>query len=205
MCLCQSGYAFACQPGSDNRTRMANVSCNSSAGSNAAPRFRRRPIGVCGTMPARATSRCGWHLREAAFARSPIGVRRWTPVDFARELTAKPWWRPEALWFASTGRRIRGRGPVRDWHGNAWLARIGPQAASRSFTGWRVLPAYRTAWSGPAAGGALEQLVWHSGGREICARNARRLDRRAWRFYRSAWDIASWRELDATADAAAIS
>ena len=144
--------------------------CISSADSIAAPRFRPPPGWRLRHYAGPSDVDVWLGLREAAFADSPIAVRRWTPADFTRELTAKPWWRPEALWFvesteaadslatASAGRAI----------GTATLAWRGSAGGGKPVIHWLgVLPEYRRRGVGRLLVAQLEQLVWQSGGREV--------------------------------------
>jgi GNAT superfamily N-acetyltransferase len=109
-------------------------------------------------------------LREAAFADSPINVRRWTPADFARELTSKSWWRPESLWFVESteaGDPLVGAGAARAI-GTATLAWRGSADGRKPVIHWLgVLPEYRRRGVGRLLMAQLEQLAWHSGGREV--------------------------------------
>ena len=102
-------------------------------------------------------------LREAAFADSTIAVRRWTPEDFARELTAKSWWRPEALWFVESAAGI-----VPLAVGTATLAWRGSAGGGKPVIHWlAVLPEYRRRGVARLLVAQLERLVWQSGGREV--------------------------------------
>jgi len=109
-------------------------------------------------------------LREAAFADSPIAVRRWTPADFERELTAKSWWRPDLLWFVESAEEVvslAGAGPRRAI-GTATLAWRGSAGGGKPVIHWLgVLPEYRRRGVGRLLVAQLEQMVWHSGGREV--------------------------------------
>src|SRR5690242_10582944 len=74
-------------------------------------------------------------LRHRAFARARLGVRQWDESDFEREFLAKPWWRPEHVWFAESTAR-----PV----GTVTLALRGEGNAARPVVHWlAVLPAWR--------------------------------------------------------------
>jgi GNAT superfamily N-acetyltransferase len=109
-------------------------------------------------------------LREATFADSPIAVRRWTPADFARELTAKSWWRPELVWFVES---IEAVAPVASAVsaraiGTATLAWRGSAGGGKPVIHWLgVLPMYRRRGLGRLLVAQLEQMVWKSGGREV--------------------------------------
>ena len=100
-------------------------------------------------------------LRAAAFADSPFPVRAWTPADFAREISGKPWWRPEALWFVELV-----DGPELVPIGTAILARRGPADSPTPVIHWlAVLPAYRRRGVGRLLVAQLEWLAWQSGAR----------------------------------------
>lgn len=47
-------------------------------------------------------------LREQAFARERVGVRRWSVEDFRREFLDKSWWLPERMWLAESAGRLVG-------------------------------------------------------------------------------------------------
>ncbi len=109
-------------------------------------------------------------LREASFAASPITVRRWTADDFARELIAKSWWRPEAVWFveATEGLGSSASASAPFAIGTATLARRGPAGGGKPVIHWlAVAPEYRRRGVGRLLVAQLEWLVWQSGGREV--------------------------------------
>jgi GNAT superfamily N-acetyltransferase len=102
-------------------------------------------------------------LREAAFADSPTPVRRWTRDDFQREMTAKAWWRPDALWFVEAIDRDPPM-PI----GTATLARRGPAGSGTAVIHWLgVLPEFRRRGVGRLLMAQLEQIVWQAGEREV--------------------------------------
>src|SRR5439155_23869847 len=52
----------------------------------------------------------GWlALRERAFARERVGVRKWSVDDFLEEFLHKWWWRPEWMWLAESEGRSEQR------------------------------------------------------------------------------------------------
>ena len=102
-------------------------------------------------------------LRAASFADSSRPVRPWTRADFAREISGKPWWRPEAVWFVERIDRVPPL-PI----GTAVLARRGPAGAGVPVIHWlAVLPDYRRQGVGRLLVAQLESLAWQSGEREI--------------------------------------
>lgn len=98
-------------------------------------------------------------LRHRAFARARLGVRQWGAADFEQEFLAKPWWRPEHLWFAeSIG------GPV----GTVTLAFRGEGEIARPVVHWlAVLPAWRRRGVARFLMGVLESRAWELGYREV--------------------------------------
>lgn len=102
-------------------------------------------------------------LRAAAFAGSSIGVRPWTLADFEREILAKSWWRPEAIWFVEAVDRESALAI-----GTATLARRGRVGKDRAVIHWlAVLPEFRRRGVGRLLVAQLERLVWRGGEREL--------------------------------------
>ncbi len=101
-------------------------------------------------------------LRSRAFARQKLGVGGWTAADFEREFLAKPWWRPECLWFAET---------VEDASmvvGTVTLARRGVSLQDKPVVHWlAVLPRFRGRGIGELLMDTLEAAVWDAGERQI--------------------------------------
>jgi len=103
-------------------------------------------------------------IRERAFARERVGVSRWTHADFEREFLAKPWWKPEHLWFAVPVETAAAGKIV----GTVTLARRGIGATSRPVIHWlAVLPVWRRQGVGRLLVRTLEIACWDSGEREI--------------------------------------
>lgn len=104
-------------------------------------------------------------IRRLAFAGERVAVRDWTEADFNRELTQKPWWSPERLWFVEPA--PRGGLPVgtialasRDCPGQAvyvlhWLAVV-PGARRRGLGRRLVAEAEKSVWERGARRIALE-------------------------------------------------
>jgi GNAT superfamily N-acetyltransferase len=106
----------------------------------------------------------GWlSLRERAFAREKVGVRRWDLADFHREFLDRPWWRPDWMWFAETTceRPIE---PV----GSVTLAlRLSAEGTVPVIHWLCVLPAWRRRGLGRLLMTTLEQAAWDEGYRQI--------------------------------------
>lgn len=101
-------------------------------------------------------------LRSRAFARQQLGVGAWDEGDFEREFLAKPWWRPERMWFAET---------VEDISmvvGTVTLARRGIEPHDKPVVHWlAVLPRFRGRGIGRLLMETLEATVWDAGERQI--------------------------------------
>lgn len=103
-------------------------------------------------------------LRERAFAGARASVRPWDEADFEQEFLAKPWWRPEHLWFAEA------RGSRGTWSpvGTVALALRGAGNAARPVVHWlAVLPAWRRRGVGRLLMSVLEARAWELGYREV--------------------------------------
>jgi GNAT superfamily N-acetyltransferase len=98
-------------------------------------------------------------IRREAFAGEPIGVGDWSEADFRREFLAKPWWRPEAMWFADASNESVG---------TITLARRGVGAGSKPVMHWlAVVPQWRRRGIGRLLIATLEAAAWDTGEREI--------------------------------------
>ena len=101
----------------------------------------------------------GWlALRMRAFATETPAVRPWTDADFAREMTAKPWWRAEHTWLATPD--------------DAPANLIGAVTLARRkvtpILHWLMVdPEWRRRGIGAMLIHRLEQAVWKNGDREI--------------------------------------
>jgi mycothiol synthase len=101
-------------------------------------------------------------LRNRAFARQKLGVGSWSIADFEREFLAKPWWRPERMWFAQTA---EDRSMV---VGTVTLARRGLEPQDKPVVHWlAVLPRYRGRGIGGLLMDTLEAVVWDAGERQV--------------------------------------
>ena len=104
-------------------------------------------------------------LRERAFAREKLGVRRWTPEDFQTEFLSRSWWRPERFWLAETGPAGRSQ-PV----GTITLALRGEGPTARAAMHWlAVAPGWRRCGVGRLLVATLEAAAIALG-REVAAR-----------------------------------
>ncbi|MBI2827461.1 MAG: GNAT family N-acetyltransferase [Planctomycetia bacterium] len=104
-------------------------------------------------------------LRHRAFARETVGVRRWDEADFAAELTDKPWWSADRLWFAEASDAPTGTTmPV----GTVTLAMRGTGPGAVPAIHWLcVLPTWRRRGVGRLLVAALEAKCWALGHRRI--------------------------------------
>lgn len=102
-------------------------------------------------------------LRERAFARERVGVRKWTVADFAVEFLDRWWWQPQRMWLAE----LNAEGS-RTLAGGVTLAMRGTQEAAIPVVHWLVVdPAYRRRGVGRALMSHLEQAAWNAGFRQI--------------------------------------
>lgn len=121
-------------------------------------------------------------LRHRAFARETVGVRRWDERDFAAELTQKPWWSADRLWFAETSdpHAVAGT-PV----GTITLAMRGGGPDAVPAIHWLcVLPTWRRRGVGRLLVAALETKCWALGHRRLVLETHAAWTR-AVRFYES--------------------
>lgn len=104
-------------------------------------------------------------LRNRAFARAKPGILSWDAADFARELTERPWWSPDRLWFALAHEPGADQPlPV----GTVALAEraAGPEAVAAVH--WlAVLPMWRRRGVARLLMAALEERAWDLGYRTI--------------------------------------
>jgi GNAT superfamily N-acetyltransferase len=101
-------------------------------------------------------------LRDRAFARLRVGIRSWSSADFDSELTAKPWWRDEHLWF------VHGATDPADVVGSVVLAARGEGPTARPVVHWlSVLPSHRRNGLGRLLMARLEQQCWDLGQRQV--------------------------------------
>lgn len=111
-------------------------------------------------------------LRSAAFAEFNAAGRPWTAADFHREFTAKPWWRPEFMWFAT---EVLAHGeppgtiePATSICGAVTLARTGRPPQDQASVAWlMVAPTHRNRGIARALLAALEAEAWKAGERTL--------------------------------------
>ncbi len=102
-------------------------------------------------------------LRERAFAREKLGVRRWEAADFYGEFLDRPWWRPEWMWFA-----IPTAEPLDVPVGTVALALRQSVDGTIPVVHWLcVLPAWRRRGIGRFLMTTLEQAAWDEGYRAV--------------------------------------
>ncbi len=108
-------------------------------------------------------------IRREAFARERVGVRDWDRDDFAREFLRKPWWRPEAMWFAeAVEARSAGERPPSVPVGTVTLARRGDPPFDVPVVHWlAVRRSYRRRGIARWLVATLEAAVWDAGGRQV--------------------------------------
>jgi GNAT superfamily N-acetyltransferase len=100
-------------------------------------------------------------LRERAFAREKLGVRRWDVGDFHAEFLDRPWWRPDWMWFAQ---EALADAPV----GTVALALRQSAEGTLPVVHWLcVLPAWRRRGIGRLLMTTLEQAAWDEGYRQV--------------------------------------
>jgi len=124
------------------------------------------------------------NLRREAFADSTLAVRAWTTGDFAREVLAKGWFRPDRVWLAEkgvgtlfpgvggsgAGERKKSPDPFfsRELAGAVILAQRGPADGGVPAIGWlMVAPAHRRQGLGSQLLAAAEAKAWDLGHRRV--------------------------------------
>ena len=111
-------------------------------------------------------------LRSAAFAEFDSAGRPWTAADFHREFTAKPWWQPGHMWFAS-GVLVPDEPPgaigsAISVCGTIALARTGRPPHDRASVAWlMVAPAFRKRGIARTLLATLEAAAWDAGERML--------------------------------------
>ena len=102
-------------------------------------------------------------LRDRAFARQKVGVRKWDVSDFRSEFLEKPWWRPEWMWLAETQAL-----PNAQLIGTATLALRQSETATIPVVHWLcVLPSWRRRGIGRLLMTVVEQAAWEAGYCEV--------------------------------------
>jgi len=96
-------------------------------------------------------------LREQAFAREKVGVRRWTHADFVEEMIDKDWWREDRTWLAEADQG--------DVAGSITMAMRGRQIPVIHWL--MVRPAWRRHGIAKTLVATLEAHAWDEGFREI--------------------------------------
>lgn len=103
-------------------------------------------------------------LRELAFARQQVGVRRWTLEDFRDEMLDKPWWSNERMWLAETMSPAGNRLLI----GSVTWADRATATETRAAVHWlAVAPAWRRRNVGRLLMSALEASCWDAGHHQI--------------------------------------
>jgi GNAT superfamily N-acetyltransferase len=127
-------------------------------------------------------------LRHGAFAREKLGVREWNAADFEREFLAKPWWRPERMWFAELQNRPASSTLV----GTVTLALRGEGDAARPVVHWlAVSPSHRRQGIGRLLTATLEAAAWDAGYRQVWLET-----HSAWAAAKSLYDALGYQPLD---------
>jgi GNAT superfamily N-acetyltransferase len=101
----------------------------------------------------------GWlALRFRAFSDELRAVRPWSEADFAREMTAKSWWRDDHTWIATPSDRPE------ELIGAVTLA----MRKDAAIVHWLMVdPDWRRRGVGRQLVTRLERTVWDNGGREV--------------------------------------
>jgi GNAT superfamily N-acetyltransferase len=101
-------------------------------------------------------------LRERSMAGETPAVRRWTTVDLAADITAKPSWRPERMWLA----KCNDRPPV--LIGSATMLIRSGRAGSVPIVHWLLVdPNWRRRGVARLLMSHLERAAWDDGWREV--------------------------------------
>jgi GNAT superfamily N-acetyltransferase len=105
----------------------------------------------------------GWlALRQAAFAEESPAVRDWSRDEFAAEMLAKPWWRPERTWLAVA------ENEPNHIAGAVTLAERAGKTARLPVVHWLMVdPAWRRRGVGRLLMSHLEQAAWDAGWRDV--------------------------------------
>ncbi len=128
------------------------------------------------TFAGRADIAAWLAVREQAFAREKLGVRRWDARDFEQEFLLKSWWRPDRLWIAEAAGE-----PV----GTVAMALRGTGAHAVPAVHWlAVVPAWRRRGVGRLLTETLEAAAWDAGHRTVWLETHAKWER-ALAFYRA--------------------
>jgi GNAT superfamily N-acetyltransferase len=102
-------------------------------------------------------------LREKAFARERVGVRKWSADDFWEDFVQKWWWNPERMWLAE---HPGDGGP--ELVGSVTLAMRGEPESAKPVVHWlMVAPRWRRQGVAKMLMSYLEVAAWEAGYREI--------------------------------------
>ena len=126
----------------------------------------------------------GWLvLRERAFARETLGVRRWEVADFYGEFLDRKWWRPDWMWFAEAPEENNDC-PV----GTVALAMRQSAEGAVAVVHWLcVLPKWRRRGIGRLLMTTLEQAAWDAGHRQVALET-----HQAWRAAAACYDAMGY-------------
>ncbi len=108
-------------------------------------------------------------LRRLAFSGVSPGGPGWTKADFDREFLAKPWWRPDRMWFAVPVEGDIEQTPVgtvtlAQWSGGERSGRERPKPVVHWLA---VAPSWRRRGIGRLLMASLEAACWNDGHREL--------------------------------------
>ena len=102
-------------------------------------------------------------IRDQAFARERLGVRRWSSSDFQSEFLDKSWWNPGRMWFAEA-ETSSGRVAV----GTVTMAVRGDHFEGLPVVHWlAVVPRWRRKGIARLLVATLEAECWDQGHREV--------------------------------------
>jgi GNAT superfamily N-acetyltransferase len=127
-------------------------------------------------------------LRNQAFAKQRIGVRRWSSDDFVTEFCQHWWWRPDRMWLAE----VEEAGAAADWAaaaarsnrrqliGSVALAMRGEPDAAKPVVHWLMVhPRWRRRGIARLLMAQLETAAWNAGYRQL------------WLETHTAWEAAA--------------
>jgi GNAT superfamily N-acetyltransferase len=113
-------------------------------------------------------------LRDAAFAKERIGVRKWDNAEFVIEFSHMWWWTPQRMWFAiADGGKLaesgsRASNSPATVVGSVTLAMRGTPEAAKPVVHWLMVhPRWRRRGIARLLMSQLEQAAWEAGHREI--------------------------------------
>ncbi|HEY2759231.1 MAG TPA: GNAT family N-acetyltransferase [Pirellulales bacterium] len=116
-------------------------------------------------------------LRNGAFARQRIGVRKWSADDFVNEFVSRWWWRPDLMWFAEADAAAldeppsptaESSSPRLQLIGSVTLAMRGEADSAKAVVHWLMVdPRWRRRGVAKCLMGHLEVAAWNAGHRAI--------------------------------------